>query len=720
MAHHGPAPTPLRTVRGACPHNCPDTCGWVVSLDEHGTPVRIAGDPDHPYTRGWLCTKVNRYLEFVLHPERLRTPLRRTGRKGAASFVPIPWEEALSEITARWQELIARYGPESILPYSYSGTLGMVQSSVANLRLWTRMGASQLDRTICSVAGTEAVRVTVGGSYGADPEDVVNSRLVVLWGTNPASTHPHFIPWLDEARRRGARVYLIDPHRSLTAHRADVHLMPRPGTDAAIALALMHLLFREGWVDTAWANAHTVGLAELRERVAGWTPARAAAVSGVGEESIAALARDYGTTRPALLRCSMGLQRHGNGGEAIRALACLPALTGDYGLPGGGLLYSTYGYWPWPAEVLCPSELRRNSPNPHPRVINMNRLGAALETSPSGGSPPEVHPPVRALYVFNSNPAAVAPNSNRVQRGLAREDLFTVVHDLFLTDTARYADLVLPATSQFEHWDLHKAYGHLYVSLNRPVMGPLGEARSNWDLLRELARRLGYTEACWDQPAEEIIREALAQGGPAVQGITWEQLLARGTCRLNLERPHRPFADGRFRTPSGKVELYSRQLADAGHDPLPTYTPDHESADRDASRARAYPLRLVSAASHHFLNSSFANVPTLRRLAGEPAVELHPDDAAARHIRDGDWVEVGNERGAFLARARVGETVPPGTAFTPTLWWPAHSPDGRGANHTTSDALADYAGGATFHDNRVEVALAMAPHLRQLSAAGVS
>ncbi|MFN3650272.1 MAG: molybdopterin-dependent oxidoreductase [Armatimonadota bacterium] len=687
-------------VRGACPHNCPDTCGWVVTLDDAGTPVKIQGNPEHPYTGGWLCTKVNRYLEWVLHPERLRRPLRRVGAKGEGRFEPISWEEALDEIASRWQGLIAEHGPEAILPYSYSGTLGLVQCEVANRRLWTRMGASGLDRTICSVAGTEALRVTVGGSFGTDPEAVVESRLVLLWGTNPASTHPHFIPWLDEARRRGAKVYLIDPHRSLTARRADVHLRPRPGSDAALALALMHLLFRDGYVDEAWAAEHTVGLEALRSRVGEWTPERAAEVTGIPVPQIEALARDYGTLRPSLIRTSMGLQRHSNGGNTIRTLACLPALVGQYGKPGGGLLYSTGGYLAWPGQVLCPDELRAASPNPSPRVINMNRLGAALE---------QAEPPVRALYVFNSNPAAVAPNSNRVARGLARPDLFTVVHELFLTDTAKWADLVLPATSQFEHWDLHKAYGHLYLSLNRPAMAPLGEAKSNWEVMRLLAARLGYAEPAFAESAEEIIQAALAQGGPAVEGITWERLLEEGFCRLNYPRPHVPFAGGRFRTPSGKVELFSQQLADAGMDPLPGWVPDVESAEGSPERQRRYPLQLVSAASHYFLNSSFGNVPSLQRRHGDPSLEIHPDDASSRGIRDGDWVEVANDRGAFLARARVGETVSPGSLFSPTVWWRRHAPDSRNANCTTSDELSDYAGGATFHGNLVEVTLAPAP-----------
>jgi anaerobic selenocysteine-containing dehydrogenase len=692
----------LLRIKGACPHNCPDTCGWVVTVDPGGTPVKIQGDPDHPYTRGWLCTKVNRYLEFVLHPERLRYPMRRVGAKGEGKFVRITWDEALEEIAGRWKATIAAHGPEAILPYSYSGTLGGVQCEVANRRLWTRMGASWLDRTICSVAGTEALRVTVGGSYGTDPESVVDSRLVLIWGSNPASTHPHFIPWLDEARRRGARVILVDPHRSLTAQRADLHLQPRPGSDAALVLAMMRVLFTEGYVDEAWAREHTVGLDALRDRVEEWTPERAAEVTGLSVPTILDLAREYGSVRPSLIRCSMGLQRHSNGGNTVRALACLPALVGDYGKPGGGILYSTGGYFAWPLDAVCPPEIRKNSPNPDPRAINMNRLGEALLTA---------DPPVRSLFVFNSNPASVAPNSNKVLKGLAREDLFTVVHELFMTDTALYADLLLPATSQFEHWDLHKAYGHLYLALNRPAMRPLGEAKSNWEVHQLLAERMGYTEPAFQDSAEKIIRDLLAKGGRAVEGITFEQLLEQGHCRLNYPRPMVPFAEGRFRTPSGKVELYSAQLAEAGMDPLPHWVPDVESREARPERARKYPLQLVSAASHYFLNSTFGSVPSLRRHHGDPALEIHPDDAGPRCIRSGDWVEIANDRGAFLAKARVGDTVAPGAVFSPTVWWSQFSPDGRGANHTTSDELADYAGGATFHGNLVEVSLVMAPHL---------
>jgi anaerobic selenocysteine-containing dehydrogenase len=684
----------MEQIKGACPHNCPDTCGWVVTRDAGGTPIKIQGDPDHPYTRGWLCTKVNRYLEFVLHPDRLRHPLRRVGAKGEGRFERISWDEALEEITSRWKSLIAEHGPESILPYSYSGTLGLVQSAVCNSRFWLRMGASALDRTICSVAGTEAIRVTLGGSFGPDPESVVDSRLVLLWGTNPVSTHPHFVPWIDEARRRGARVYLIDPHRSLTASRADVHLAPRPGSDAALALAMMHVLWREGRVDEAWAREHTVGLDELRSRAEEMPPSRAAELTGIPVDQIVQLAREYGTTRPALIRTSMGLQRHSNGGNTIRALACLPALVGDYGRSGGGFLYSTSGYWAFPGSVIAPPDLRAASPNPAPRVINMNRIGAELL---------EADPPVRSLYVFNSNPAAVAPNTCRVLEGLARPDLFTVVHELFLTDTARYADVILPATSQFEHWDLHKAYGHLYVSLNRPAMAPLGEAKSNWEVFQLLAERMGYTEASFRQSAEEIIREALERGGPAVEGITWEGLLETGTARLNYPRPMVPFADGKFPTPSGKVELFSRQLADAGHDPLPHWEPDMESREAAPERAARYPLQMVSAASHYFLNSSFGNVPSLRRRHGMPFVEVHPADATERGLADGDTVEVANDRGGFQARVKIGETVARGSVFCPTVWWSWHAPDGRGANWTTSDALADYAGGATFHGNLVEL-----------------
>jgi anaerobic selenocysteine-containing dehydrogenase len=661
------------------------------------TPVRIEGDADHPYTRGWLCTKVSRYLEFVLHPERLRHPMRRVGAKGEGRFERITWDEALDEITGRWEQLRGQYGAESILPYSYSGTLGAVQSMAANTRFWARLGASQLERTICSAAGTEALRLTVGGSYGTDPEAAVHSRLILLWGTNPASTHPHFIPILDEARQNGARVVLIDPHRTLTAKRADLHLQPQPGSDAALALAMMHVLFAEGLVDRPWAEAHTVGLQALEHRVRELTPEWAAAITGLEAAQIRELAREYGSVTPSLIKCSMGLQRHTNGGNTVRCLACLPALTGSYGRLGGGLLYSMGGYLPWPDRAICPPGLRtwENGSAP-PRMINMNRIGEELLRA---------DPPIRSLYVFNSNPAAVAPAGGKVRAGLEREDLFTVVHELFLTDTALYADILLPATSQFEHWDLHKAYGHLYLSLNRPVMPPLGEAKSNWEVFQLLAQRMGFEEQAFRQSAEGIIRDVLRCGGPRVEGITFERLLEQGTVRLSVpDRPAVPFTGGRFPTPSGRVELYSGQLAAAGRDPLPGWTPSAESVDGAPRQARRYPLAMVSPASHYFLNSTFGNVPSLMRQAREPQVELHPLDAVARGIQEGDWVEVFNDRGGCRMRARVSEqAVRPGVVATATVWWSRLSPDGRNANWTTSDALSDYGNGASFHGNLVDV-----------------
>jgi anaerobic selenocysteine-containing dehydrogenase len=489
-------------------------------------------------------------------------------------------------------------------------------------------------------------------------------------------------------------VVLIDPHRTLTANRADLHLQPRPGSDAAIALAMMHVLFAEGLVDRAWAAAHTVGLAALERRVREFSPEWAAAITGLAADQIRELARAYGHERRSLIKCSMGLQRHTNGGNTLRCLACLPALTGAYGQPGGGFLYSTSGYLLWPQRAVL-GEIKGPG-DPAPRVINMSRIGEELLRA---------DPPIRSLFVFNSNPAAVAPSGAKVRAGLEREDLFTIVHELFLTDTALYADLLLPATSQFEHWDFHKAYGHLYVSLNRPVMAPLGQAKSNWEVFQLLAARMGFDEPEFGQTPEEIIRAVLRHGGPTVEGITFEELLERGTVRLKVSgRPHLPFADGRFRTPSGKVELYSKQLAAAGKDPLPGWVPSAESAEGAPERARRYPLAMVSPASHYFLNSSFGNVPSLLRQAREPQVEIHALDAAARGIVDGDWVEIVNSRGACQMRARVTETgVRPGVVATATVWWNRLSPDGRNANWTTSDALTDYGNGASFHGNLVEV-----------------
>lgn len=684
------------SVRGACPLDCPDTCATVTEVRD-GRAINFAADRGHPITRGWLCAKVRPFLERVYHPDRLLYPHRRAGAKGGGRWQRITWDEAIGEIASRWQAILAAYGGAAILPYSYSGTLGLAQLGLCNTRLWNRMGACGLRRSICGAAAEAAVQATLGARWAPDPADVLHSRMVIIWGHNPASTGPHFMPLLREAQRSGAYVVVIDPRRTLTARSADLHIQPRPATDGALALGLMHVIFAEGLHDEAWLAAHTIGWEALRRRADAYPPERVAALTGVSVETIVSLARRYGTTRPALLKFTDGVQRHGNGGQTARALACLPAIAGQIGLRGGGLFYSTSDYIQWDAGAVghaaeCP---------PTPRTVNMNRLGAALTGE-------ACDPPIMSLYVFCANPAASAPNAGLIARGLQRDDLFTVAHELFMTDTAQYADIVLPATSQLEQVDLHKAYGHRNLQYNHAAIPPLGEARSNWDVMRLLAAALGYDEPWLRQSAEEAIAEVLdatRAGNPLLDGMTLERLQAEGTVPLNID-PDRdvPFADGCFPTPSGKVELWSEEMAARGLDPLPDYTPPaglaRDGAGESGTERR---LALISGASHHFVSSSLANLPSLRKKEGTPYVEINPSDAAARGIGHGDRVIVENARGWCTLRAVVTDDVAPGVAVSPKGPWAQCSPDGRNVNWTTPDALADLAGQSTFHSNLVEI-----------------
>ena len=707
--------TETTSIRGACPHDCPDTCATVTEVRD-GRAVSFFAEQNHPFTQGWLCAKVHPYLERVYHPDRLLYPLRRIGPKGSGQWKQISWGEAIGEITTRWREIISRYGAAAILPYSYSGTLGLLQLSICNARLWNRMGASGLQRSICGAAAEAAVEATLGARWAPDPADVLESRLVIIWGHNPASTNPHFMPLLRQAQRNGTYIVVIDPRRTLTARSANEHIQPRAATDGALALGLMNILFTEGLANESWLEANTIGWRDLRERAAAYPPERVADITGVPLDTIRALARRYGTTKPALLKFADGVQRHGNGGQTARALACLPAVVGQIGQYGGGLFYSASGYVKWDAEAVghasaCP---------PTPRTVNMNRIGAALTGEVKD-------PPIQALYVFCANPVTSAPNSSLTIKGLQREDLFTVVHELFMTDSARYADIVLPATSQLEHTDLHKAYGHRNIQYNHAAIPPLGEAKSNWDVMRMLAAGMDYDEPWLQQSAEEAISEVLnatRTQNPLLENISLERLQAEGTVALHFPtRHHVPFADLHFPTPSGKIELRCKALVQQGLDPLPDYVPPAEfqsstqGQPNGASQA-THPetsqpdntfftqhagLVLISSAAHHFVSSSLANVPGLLAKEGLPFIEINPRDAAARAIANGDDVIVENARGWCQLRALVTDNVPPGVAVTPKGRWGQLSANGRTINWTTSDELADLAGQSTFHSNLVQI-----------------
>ena len=680
-------------VRGACPHDCPDTCAIITTVED-GRAVRIQGDPDHPVTQGFLCAKVNRYLERTYHHDRLTHPLRRIGPKGSGTFEPVSWDEALSDIARRLKQVINEHGAESILPYSYAGTMGYLQGESMDRRFFHTLGASKLDRTICSTAGGAGMRMTVGANIGTDTEAVGQSDLILLWGTNTLTANPHLWPFVLQARENGAPVICIDPIRTRTARQCDEWIPIRPGTDAALALGMTHVLFAENLKDDDFIGRHTLGADQLCRRAMEWTPQRASETTGVPVETILSLARRYGRARNAFIRVNYGLQRHAGGGMAVRTIACLPAITGHWRHPGGGVQLSTSKNFGFNA-----AKLHRVDAGPATRIINMIRLGDAL-TLPDAGVG---GPPVKALVVYNSNPAAVAPDLNAVRRGLAREDLFTVVLEHFQTDTANWADYVLPATTQLEHWDVHLAYGHHYATLNRPAIAPIGQALPNTEIFRRLASAMGLRQDWFADDDLTLIRQALDSEQERMRGVTFEALMEKGWVRLNIPTPYAPFANGEFLTPSGKCEFYSERLAQMGFDPLPTYIPPYESPERDAALVAKWPLTLISSPAHQFLNSSFVNVDALRRSVGKPECIIHPDDAAPRGITNGVMVEIRNDRGAFSVVARVDEGIRRGVVWAPSVWWTKFADDGRNANATTSQRETDLGGGATFYDNQVEV-----------------
>ena len=664
---------------------------------EDGRAVRVAGDPEHPFTNGFLCAKVNRYVERTYHHDRLLHPMRRVGRKGEGRFERISWEDALQEIAARLNEIRRSHGAEAILPYSYAGTMGLVQGESMDRRFFHAIGASKLDRTICSTPGATGMRMTLGASIGADAEGLPQSDLVLLWGTNTLTSNPHLWPFVLRARENGARILCIDPIKTRTAAQCDEWIPIRPGTDAALALGMMHVVFERRLEDQDYLTRYTVGERELRDRAREYTPEKVARITGLPAAKVVEIAEAYGRATAAFIRVNYGLQRHAGGGMAVRTIACLPAITGHWRRPGGGVQLSTSANFAFNKPALHRVDL-----GPATRTINMIRLGEALTARDAGVG----GPPVKAIVVYNSNPAAVAPDRNAVLRGFAREDLFTVVLEHFQTDTADWADIVLPATTQLEHWDVHFAYGHHYLTLNRPSIAPQGECKPNSEVFRLIAARMGLDDGCFKDDDLAIIKQALASTSPKLTGITFEELAERGWMRLNVPTPYLPFANGEFLTPSGKCELYSERLKEMGLDPVPTYIPPYESPERDAPLVAKFPLTLISSPAHQFLNSTFVNVDSLRRAAREPECILHPADAERRGIGVGMRVAIHNDRGAFTAVARVEPSIKEGVIWAPSIWWGKLTPDGANANQTTSQRETDMGHGPTFYDNQVEVSLA--------------
>jgi len=670
-----------RTVHAACPHDCPDTCAIRVTVED-GVAVRVQGDPDHPPTHGALCTKVARYIERVYHPERLLHPLRRSGPKGSGQFEPVSWEVALQDIATRLLAIAAR-DPQGILPYSYAGTMGMVQGESIAARFFNRLGASRLDRTICASAGGTGLAATYGGKLGMHVEFFRESDLILIWGSNSIASNLHFWTFAQEAKRSGAKLICIDPRRTETADKCHQHIALMPGTDGALALGLMQQLIENEWLDQDYIDRHTDGWAQLRERALPWTPERTAVACGIRADEVRALARDYALAKRAAIRLNYGMQRVRGGGSAVRLIAALPCLTGAWRDRAGGLLLSAGGGSPTQDDVLERPDLLAGRT---PRTINMSTIGDALLSEPSA----QFGPRIEALIVYNSNPVAVAPQSGKVVAGFAREDLFTVVLEQFQTDTADYADYVLPATTQLEHFDVHTSYGHTWVLANEPAIAARGEARPNTAVFRELARRMGYTEPCFSDTDVELGAQAF---GPE---IDFARLQRDGWIRQDI--PDAPFANGGYHTANGRA-----QFAPAGFGAADYLVP-YESRLSSPDLAERYPLSMISPPARHFLNSSFVNVRSLRSIEGEPLLEIHPRDAAVRGLTDGAIVRTFNDRGEYRCRVSISERARPGVVVGLGVWWRKLGPAGTNVNELTHQRLTDIGRAPAFYDCLVEVA----------------
>ena len=678
-------------VQAACPHDCPDTCAMRVTVSG-GKAIAVKGDPTHSLTAGTLCTKVSRYTERSYHPGRLSTPMKRIGSKGSGKFAPISWDEAYATITTRLAE-IWRRNPQGILPYSYAGTMGQVQGEGMAGRFFHALGASLLERTICASAGSAGLELCMGKGVGMDTEAIRGAKLIVIWGSNPITSHVHLWAQIQQAKREGAVLWAIDPYVSDSAEKCHHHIALRPGTDAALAYGIAHILQRDGLLDSDYIAHYTSGSAEFLGEAAAWNPARAAAWCDIPVEQIEALAHAYGTTKPAAIRLNYGMQRHAGGGDAVRAVMALPALAGHWRHVSGGAVLSTSGWAPKadPSRADLLGDRR-------PRSINMSAIGDALLDAAA---------PVEALIVYNSNPVAVAPDSTKVRAGFARADLFTVVLEHFQTDTADYADIILPATTQLEHFDIHRAYGHLHILLNRPAIAPLGEARSNSRIFRELTRQmrtalgdecLPLNDAALDASDAQIALEAFDWTSPALEGTVTGDLFHQGHARYAAPAAGvAPFAEGNFKTADQKFWFSNPNLAE----PLPQVRRNHD--DWEGANATKFPLQVISPPARHLLNSSFGNVKSLRALVGNPALLIHPQDAAGRGITSGKSVRVFNERGSHLAVADVTERARPGVVVAFSVYWHKDSPGGINCNAVTSQQLTDHGAGATFYDCLVEV-----------------
>jgi anaerobic selenocysteine-containing dehydrogenase len=746
-----------KVVHAVCPHDCPDACGVLITVED-GRATKIQGDPAHPVTRGFLCAKVAKYLDRVYSPDRVLYPMRRVVSKGPSSargartlwseqaghrqgttnparhrlensvrptqveiaqgFERISWEEAIDEIASRLRSIATEFGGESILPYSYAGNLAKLGYGSMDRRFFYRLGASQLARNICSEAGGAGVRSVYGANMGTEPEQFRHSKYIVAWATNIHGNNVHLWPFVEEARRNGAKLVVIDPYCTRTAACADWHIPINPGTDVALALAMMHVVINENLYDADYVTQHTEGFDQLRVKVQAYRPEKVAQWTGISTSDIYKLAREYATVRPSVIRLNYGVQRSENGGTASRTIAMLPCLTGSWKEVGGGFQLSTSAAFGLNNAALERADLMEKSLGRRTRTINMVELGKALN---------EVNnPPVKALFVYNSNPAAVCPNHNAVTRGLLRPDLFTVVHEQFFTDTTDYADIVLPATTFFEHKDLNAPYGHYFLQVSNQAIEPLGECRPNIEVFRALAHKLGFDDDCFNDSADDMIDQVLEAPNPWLKGITRERLEREGHVRLNFAgpsaaplyrrraspqgpegyEPFLPFANGNFRTPSGKALLYNEALKAQGLDPVAAFVPPAES--RHSAKAKIFPLELLARKADNFMNSTFGNISSMQALEQTHLLEINSCDANSRGIGDGDEVRVFNGRGEIKLKAKVNGSVAPGVVAT-KLNWAKLTPGGKNINVLTSEKLTDLGNSATFYSVLVEVELFRQP-----------
>jgi anaerobic selenocysteine-containing dehydrogenase len=697
-----------RIVNGTCHHDCPDSCGWTVTVDditEGSSPsaavaVKLRGNPGHPFSQGELCPKVNHFLDRVYSPDRVLHPLRRVGPKGSGQFEQISWDDALAEIGERLHDVIDTPGAEAVLPFSDAGNQSLLAMIALSGRFFGQMGASRLTRAICGPTVGAGMAMTNGTGRGMDPLEIANSKLIILWGTNTRLTNRHFWPTIEQARADGARLVVIDPLRTITAEavdtdRGDQFIQPLPGTDIAMMLAMMHVIIRDGLTDDEWIEAHTLGFDELRDNLLEWTPERAAAATGVDADVIEQLAIDYATVRPAGIRTLIGAEHHENGAMFFRTIACLPALTGSWAERGGGIAKSVGSY----SEGLVDAafmrfDLEHIDGRPEPRTLNMSRLGEILTSETAGES---AGPAINALIVWNCNPLVIVPNAEAVRAGLERDDLFTVVHEQFVTDTAQYADIVLPATTQIESDDVVLPWGHLWIGWNSAAIEPTGESCSNTELFRRLAAAMGYTEPALFDDDDALIEQAFPS-------LDLDELRRVGWFRAPYPEDGRPFGDGNFETASGRVELASDRLESIGQPRVPVYVAPNEGPGGDAALLAKYPLQLLTPKQHsRFLNSAYSHLPKHGPAEGDPFVELDAEDAAARRLADGAGARIWNDRASVTLPVRISERLQPGVAAIPFGWWRHQHPDGQTANSLTNDTLTEWGGGVAYSDTLVQI-----------------